>query len=275
MSSNPFRPISNCIPSRETERDWKMASAEAAGYFPEDSSRIPEECDLREGRPWWNISNQGQTGACVGFAVADSVLRWHFVQSKSMEETDLISVRYLWMASKETDEFNDRPTTFIENYGTSIKAALGIAYKYGVMLEKDLPFESGALYQGEEATFYAIAAKRRIRSYFNLTKDFDSWRKWIYHHGPIVVRLNTDESWINLFSHELIMNNLPGVDPRSGKLDTYGKGSEGHACAIVGYTKDRFIVRNSWGTEWGDNGYAYASDAYAKAAFDEAYGVVL
>ena len=47
----------------------------------------------------------------------------------------------------------------------------------------------------------------------------------------------------------------------------------GHAIALVGYTPDRFIVRNSWGTGWGDKGFAYASLAYAKDAFTEAYGI--
>ena len=50
----------------------------------------------------------------------------------------------------------------------------------------------------------------------------------------------------------------------------------GHAVAIVGYTPTTFIIRNSWGTtEWGDKGYAYASNAYAKAAFTESYGITL
>jgi C1A family cysteine protease len=48
----------------------------------------------------------------------------------------------------------------------------------------------------------------------------------------------------------------------------------GHAIALVGYTSDRFIVRNSWGTQtWGDKGFGYASFSYAQAAFTEAYGV--
>jgi len=32
-------------------------------------------------------------------------------------------------------------------------------------------------------------------------------------------------------------------------------------------------MRNIWGTSWSDNGFAYASKAYAQAAFKEAYGV--
>jgi C1A family cysteine protease len=64
-----------------------------------------------------------------------------------------------------------------------------------------------------------------------------------------------------------------------GKLDTFQPGTVrgGHAPCVVGYTADnRFIIRNSWGTTWGDQGLAYASEAYVNAAFfDESYGVTL
>jgi C1A family cysteine protease len=49
----------------------------------------------------------------------------------------------------------------------------------------------------------------------------------------------------------------------------------GHAVCLVGYTKNYFIVRNSWSSQWGDNGFAYASNQYAAEAFTEAYGAVL
>ena len=51
----------------------------------------------------------------------------------------------------------------------------------------------------------------------------------------------------------------------------------GHAIAVVGYTATgRFIIRNSWGPAWGDNGFAYASPAYITGAFfDESYGVTI
>ena len=67
------------------------------------------------------------------------------------------------------------------------------------------------------------------------------------------------------------------ADKTKGKLDKYSAetASGGHAVAIVGYTEDRFIIRNSWGTTWGDKGFAYASMDYANAAFTEAYGVTV
>lgn len=31
----------------------------------------------------------------------------------------------------------------------------------------------------------------------------------------------------------------------------------GHAMTVVGYLENCFIIRNSWGADWGDNGYSY------------------
>jgi hypothetical protein len=35
-----------------------------------------------------------------------------------------------------------------------------------------------------------------------------------------------------------------------------GRAEAGHAIALVGYTRDGFIVQNSWGSEWGSGGFA-------------------
>lgn len=174
-----------------------------------------------------------------------------------------MSPRYIWMASKETDQFTSRPTTFIESEGTSLKAALDIARKFGSVRDSVLPFRSGNLYQGEEDTFYALAARLKITSYFNLGRDPYKWRQWLAFHGPILTRLEVDDTWQDVSSN--------------GNLDEYHADSAdgGHAVAFVGYTADRFIVRNSWGTGWGDKGFAYASLEYAQAAFTEAYGVAV
>lgn len=175
-----------------------------------------------------------------------------------------LSPRFQWMASKETDEFQSRPTTFIETDGTSLKTSLDISRKYGAVLDALLPFEGGALYPGPAQTFYAIASQRRIANYFNLGTSLASWRGWLANKGPILTRLNVDETWDNATS-------------TVGKLATYKPTTEprGHAVALVGYTATHLIVRNSWGTSWGDRGFAYASNAYAQAAFTEAYGVSL
>jgi C1A family cysteine protease len=119
---------------------------------------------------------------------------------------------------------------------------------------------------GNEDTFFATAATRRIASYFNLEKNLANWRSWLAAHGPILAGLSVDATWDN-------------ATVTRGKLDTFQANTVrgGHAIAVVGYTSDRrFIIRNSWGTSWGDRGFAYASEAYINAGFfNESYGVTL
>jgi hypothetical protein len=252
--------ILNCIPSRETQKDWTFRTAADAGVLGAVTA-LPATKDLRE--DWWKVGDQGATGSCVGWASAEGVLRWHFVKAGKLAPGERLSPRFLWMAAKETDVFTSAPTTFIEGEGTSLKAAFDIARKFGVVRDSVLPFASGALYGGEAQTFYAVAAQLKVAMYFNLGTDPRDWRTWLATKGPILTRLDVDATW------DAIKSN--------GKLDKYKPSTArgGHAVAMVGYIKDRFVVRNSWGTSWGDKGFAYASEAYAKAAFTEAYGVTL
>jgi Papain family cysteine protease len=251
--------ILNCTPSLEQAEDWRIDTAEDAGVLAA-APRIPARKDLRQ--PWWRIQDQGSTGSCVGWASADGVLRWHFVKAGLITTSEELSPRFQWLAAKETDQFNTRPTTFVEAEGTSLKAALDVARKFGAVKDAVLPFGSGQLYRGDAKTFYAIAAQLKIGMYFNLGHEVESWRAWLAQKGPILTRLNVDSTWQK-------------ATQTKGVLDRYkpqtAKG--GHAVTLVGYTPETFIVRNSWGTGWGDRGFAHASLAYAQAAFTEAYGV--
>ncbi len=267
--------ILNCIPSRETHRDWSFEHAVGAGHITEEAQKsIPDKKDLRE--KWWDIGDQKDTGSCVGWATADSVLRWHFVKARRLAQNSKLSVRFIWMSSKETDEYNDYPSTFLEYEGTSPKAALDIARNYGCVENSILPFEPEKLYHGETRTFLALAARFKILSYFNLCisntdpplPNWDNVRKWIATKGPVITTLDVDDTWFSLDQKE---------NPGKFDLDVYHRPPEpaGHAVALVGYTSESFIVRNSWGTNWGDKGYGYASIEYAQDAFREAYGITL
>jgi len=258
--------ILNCKPSPNKERNWRLGDAVLAGVHPAQAS-APPSVDLRA--TWWHVGDQGSTGSCVGWGTAEGVLRWHFAHANRLAQTTRLSPRYVWMAAKETDQYVSRPTSFIESDGTWLTAALDVARKLGVVTERVLPFEnlpgSGELYLGSETAFYATAATRKIASYFNLGTSLTDWRNWIANHGPILTRLDVDTTWDNC------------GPANQGKLLSYDAAHTrgGHCVSLVGYTPDHFIVRNSWGTTWGDGGFGYASNAYASAAFTEAYGVTL
>jgi len=270
MAAKKARPeqnrICNLVPTPEasTRNDWQVAQARGARLLSARPA-APASLDLR--RAWWAVGDQGDTGACVGWASTDGVARHMFVAAKRLTQSTKLSPRFTWMASKETDEFTHRPETMIEGAGTTLKAAVDVLRKYGAVPESLLPFRiDTAMYPGDGDTFYATAATRKISSYFNLKRNVASWRDWLFQHGPILCGLNVDST-------------LDNATATKGKLDTYQPDSVrgGHAVAVVGYTADqRFIIRNSWGTGWGDKGFAYASEAYiAEAFFAESYGVTL
>jgi C1A family cysteine protease len=255
--------ICNLIPSRDVASDWTFENALAAGALAAPAA-LPPKVDLR--KAWWTINDQGSTGSCVGWASVDGVLRYHLVTASRLGQNVLLSPRFVWMSSKETDEFVTRPETFIEGAGTSLKGAMDIIRKYGCVLDTDLPFKINTLmFAGNENTFFASASTRKAANYFNLGKDLTKWKAWLAGNGPILVGLNVDATWDNAKS-------------TAGKLDTFQPTTTrgGHAVCVVGYTADRFIIRNSWGTTWGDKGFGYASVPYiTNGFFAESYGITL
>lgn len=249
--------IKNCEPSIVPPNELPPPGVPPAGpaVWPED---------LRD-NTWWPVGNQLSTGACVGFGVGDGLIRWHLVQKGRITKNDSLSVRYFWMAAKEMDEYGNWPTTFLEEEGTSIWAALKMATLYGCLLDSELPMD-GTLFQGSKDKFLSVAGQRKISKVHKLELDVDAWIRWLGINGPLAARLSVDRTF------ELASAANPDLVTYNSYPDPW---RHGHAITLVGYlaAKKRFIVRNSWGTAWGDNGFAYASPGYAHQAFGEVWGI--
>ena len=264
-SSAVARHICNLVPSTDTESDWSYQTSVNSGALGAAVAAPPKSVDLRA--PWWTINDQGVTGSCVGWATGDGVVRYMMVKAGRIDQATMLSPRHIWMASKETDSFVSRPESFIEEAGTTLKAAADVARKHGVALNDALPFHiADAMYSGNEDDFYAACATRKISQYFNLGKNLTHWKTWLATKGPILVGLHVESAW------DAAADNV-------GEIDTFDAGSVrgGHAVCIVGYRLDgRFIVRNSWGTTWGDNGFGYVHPDYIAASFfNESYGMTV
>ena len=251
--------IPNARRSKETGNDYGVAEAHLG------DAQLPESVDLR--RPWHPIADQGETASCVGWAVADSVLRWHLVEAGRLEPDQRLSARYVWMSAKETDQRDDYPSTFLEKDGTSLKSGLDVVRKFGVALESELPWD-GSLVTVPPEEFNQSARRRRIMAYFNLGDDtvdgasrFPEWRKWLHQNGPVLILIRQDRHFVSA----------------TGDLDEFDVASVdgSHAAALVGYGPDHFLLRSSWGTDWGDEGYVRMSLAYTAQAVIESYGVMV
>jgi C1A family cysteine protease len=256
--------ICNLLPSRGTDQDWQFEHAVSAGALSAPAAP-PASVDLRAS--WWDIGDQQNTGSCVGWGSTDGVARYMMVKAGKLAKNQHLSPRFTWMASKETDQATTLPETMLDCAGTFLKAAADILRNYGAVPDSLLPFiVNTAMYTGNENSFFATAATRKITSYFNLQRNLANWKSWLATTGPILVGLNVDATWDNATN-------------TGGKLATFQPNTVrgGHAVCLVGYRTDgTFIVRNSWGTAWGDKGFAYATPAYINGAFyQESYGMTV
>ena len=94
--------VLNCAPSRILPKDVDPIYQTRAL-----STKFPPKIDLRTA--WWDIANQGETGSCVGWAIADSVLRWHFVKGGRLPKEKHLSARFIWMEQRKPMTIHKSP----------------------------------------------------------------------------------------------------------------------------------------------------------------------
>lgn len=81
------------------------------------------------------------------------------------------------------------------------------------------------------------AANYKVGTYYQIN-SVDELREALYENGPCCITFNVYNKSKQMWKQE------PG--------DKY-RGS--HAMTVVGYKKNKFIIRNSWGKDWGNKGY--------------------
>ena len=72
----------------------------------------------------------------------------------------------------------------------------------------------------------------------------DHLAKNIHSYGPIPVAVDSSGSHFELYHDGILRHNHCGKN-----VD--------HAVLVVGYTPDYWVIKNSWGSSWGQGGYMY------------------
>lgn len=196
-----------------------------------------------------SILDQGNEGACTGFALA-AVINFLLAQRGNRRS---VSARMLYELARRYDEWPG------ENYvGSSARGAMKAWERHGVCESKDWPdVMHGAHNLDEErarmamktpgGAFYRVdfrqvrhvhAALNEVGIVYATLMVHAGWGK----PGPKTVPVSGDAAGREDFT-------LPVIE-RKGRADG------GHAVALVGYTDQGFVVQNSWGTEWGSGGFA-------------------
>ena len=114
------------------------------------------------------------------------------------------------------------------------------------VLESDYPYTSGHGQTGTCDSSKASGGVVKVTGYASVPSNSVSQLKAAIDQGVVTVTIEADQSVFQMYT--------------SGVMDSTACGTNlDHAVAAVGYGteggKEYYIVRNSWGASWGDQGY--------------------
>jgi C1A family cysteine protease len=185
------------------------------------------------------VRDQGNRGTCVAFA-ASSVHELARI-AKRGQAHELLSVEALYWHAKQI-EGDDEPGIYVD----SAKAALS---NPGQCAETGWPYEPGLddtmPLPGPPGGAMALPARRASLNWIGVNPD-GLRIELETGHGVLAVI----DTWDGLFDY------TGGDVEAPSDADLF---NEYHAVTIVGYddTRKAFLVRNSWGDSWGDNGHIW------------------
>ena len=192
-------------------------------------------------RPYCSsIENQGNLGSCTGQAIAGAIELLHKRASRTLDVSRLFIYYY------------ERSMISTVNYdsGAYIRDGIKVCYTYGAPVESLWPYNINKFRTLPPSTAMQDAAKRKVTSYQRVA-DFNGVIDAVASGYPVVVGFTVYSS----FESNSVARTGVMPYPNTSTERVLG----GHAVLIVGYNKNRnvFIVRNSWGSGWGEGGYFY------------------
>ena len=210
------------------------------------TGKLPNKVDLRS--LMTPVEDQGQTNSCVANAVAGAYEYWVKKATKSDENISRLFVYYnaRWRdGSQDKDE------------GSVIQFAMEGLSKFGACTEKSWPFDKRLIVKKPNGDAYKFAAPNRVQDMAQVPLELDAWKQALAEGKPIVFGCLLFDSFDQC-------TDKGGVVPMP-EPDALARGTHsGHSMCAVGYsdTEKVFIIRNSWGSDWGDKGYCYMPYSY-------------
>jgi C1A family cysteine protease len=206
---------------------------------------LPTKVDLRD--EYKHIYDQGTLGSCTAQALSQA---YDFGRVKQGLEPTLPSRLFIYYNERVLDG------TVPYDNGAYIRDGIKAMSKWGVCEEYHWPYVISKFAVKPPKQAYDDAIQSPIKQYLRLD-----------HTNLVALKQCLALGFGFVFGFS-VYDAFEGPDVASTGILNMPESRErlrgGHAVFCVGYDDDtrRFIVRNSWGEDWGDNGHFYMPYAY-------------
>ncbi len=229
----------DAFPDRIDIRDW---------FYQPRLTPLPDRVVNCDQVP--EILDQGAEGACTGFALA-AVINFLLYARRIQRR---VSPRMLYELARRYDEWPG------ERYeGSSARGAMKAWARHGVCPERSWP----ATARGPEHLTPELAVEAQTTpggAYYRVMhRQVRDMHAALAEVGILYATLMVHRGWEAPGPRTVTVMYRAAGSVRQRELPIIarkGRADSGHAVAIVGYTEEGFIVQNSWGREWGADGFA-------------------
>lgn len=198
---------------------------------------LPTNVDLRAHCP--AVYDQGQLGSCTANSIGGA---FQFEQMKQGVRNFVPSRLFIY--------YNERvmENTVNSDSGAQIRDGMKVVAKQGAPPEADWPYDITRFAEKPPAIAYTDAAKNKVLSYQRVNRTLAQMKGCLASGFPFVFGFTVYDSYESATVAQTGIVNMP----QPGEAV-----AGGHAVLAVGYNdqSQRFIVRNSWGADWGMGGY--------------------
>jgi C1A family cysteine protease len=207
--------------------------------------KLPEVVDLRDKCP--PVYDQGDLGSCTANAIGAAI---EFDQIKQSVKQFTPSRLFIY--------YNERviESSVLEDAGAMIRDGVKSVNSDGVPPETLWPYDITAFTNRPPTGVYEAALLSQTIDYGRVGQAKKSLQQVLAAGFPIIFGFSVYESFQDISSNGLMKMPQP-TEMLEG----------GHAVLMVGYItinkKFYWIIRNSWGVDWGVDGYFYMPEKYA------------
>lgn len=245
-SSNPSygRRLGGWIPDRPSPRDFQATP---------NLATLPRLVDLRD--HCTAVEDQGQIGSCVANAAVGAM---EYQRAKAGEPAVDLSRLFVYFNGRRMAGRQD------QDCGMTISEGMAAFLAYGAPSEKAWPYDPNLLMREPDPTAYE-EARSYVPNEYARVNGSDHVKGALAQGFPVVFGISLPS---RCYEEAGRTGTMP--IPSGGEIDA-AKRECGHAMLLVGYDLDAgvFIVRNSWGPQWGTKGYCRLSmDVFQSAVND-------